>query len=114
MNPLKGTLGLLDDDIKREEKLHRLCNDLGSKILVPLGGELDWRYTEADLSAAEALKADWRAWQAFTPRTVWSKKQGNTWFAAEVTVPPAAKGETLVIRVTSQWHDRPGSTDQTF
>ncbi|HEY9011675.1 MAG TPA: glycoside hydrolase family 38 C-terminal domain-containing protein, partial [Devosia sp.] len=111
MNPLKGTLGLLDDDIKREEKLRRLCNDLGSKILVPLGGELDWRYTEADLSAAEALKADWRAWQAFTPRTVWSKKQGNTWFAAEVTVPPGAKGETLVIRVTSQWQDRPGSTD---
>lgn len=111
MNPLKGKLGLLDDDIKREEKLQRLCKDLESKILVRLGGELDWRYTEADLSAAEAVKADWRAWQAFTPRTVWSKKQGHTWFAAEVTVPAEAKGQTLVIRVTSQWQHRPGSTD---
>ncbi len=111
MNPLKGKLGLLDDDVKREEKLHRLTADLGSKILTPIGGELDWRYTEADLTAADALKADWRKWSEFTPRTVWSKKQGNTWFAAEVVVPQAAKGQTLVIRVTSQWQDRPGSTD---
>jgi alpha-mannosidase len=111
MNPLKGKLGLLDDDIKREDKLQRLCADLGEKILVPIGGELDWRYTETDLSAADALKADWRKWSAFSPRTVWSKKQGNTWFAAEVTVPPGAKGQVLVIRVTSQWQERPGSTD---
>ena len=90
MNPLKGKLGLLDDDIKREEKLHRLCADLGSKILVPIGGEVEWRYTEAELSAAAALKADWRTWSALTPRTVWSKKQGNTWFAAEITVPASA------------------------
>lgn len=111
MNPLKGKLGLLDEDVKREEKLHRLAADLGSKILTPLGGALDWRYSEADLTAGDALKADWRKWDAFGPRTVWSKKQGHTWFAAEVTVPEAAKGKTLVIRITSQWQDRPGSTD---
>ena len=52
MNPLKTRLGLLDDDIKREDKLHRLCKDLGSKILVPIGEEVAWRYSEADLSAA--------------------------------------------------------------
>ena len=111
MNPLKGKLGLLDDDVKREEKLHRLAQDLGSKVLVPLGSQLDWRYSEADMTAAEALGADWRQWAAFGPRQVWSKKQGNTWFAAEVTVPEAARGRTLVIRITSQWQNRPGSTD---
>jgi alpha-mannosidase len=111
MNPLKSKLGLLDDDIKQEEKLLRLCADLGSKILTPLHAELDWRYSEADLKAGEALKADWRKWNAFTPRTVWSKKQGHTWFAANVVVPESAKGKTLIIRVTSQWQDRPGTTD---
>jgi alpha-mannosidase len=110
-NALSSKLGLLDDDIKQENKLLRLCADLGSKILTPLGGELDWRYTESDLTVADALKADWRSWTAFSPRTVWSKKQGHTWFAAEITVPESAKGKTLVIRVTSQWQDRPGTTD---
>lgn len=111
MNPLKSKLGLLDDDIKQEEKLLRLCKDLGSKILTPLNTELDWRYTEADQDAATALRADWRKWKSFTPRTVWSKKQGHTWFAAEAVVPPEAKGKTLIIRVTSQWQERPGTTD---
>ena len=72
MNPLKGKLGLLDDDIKQEEKLLRLCADLESKILTPLGAEVDWRFSEAELDVAAALKADWRNWSAFTPRTVWS------------------------------------------
>lgn len=111
MNPLKAKLGLLDDDIKREDKLHRLCADLSSKVLVPIGGTVAWRYSEADMTAADALKADWRKWSAFGPRTVWSRKQGNTWFAAEITIPASAKGQTFVVRVTSQWQERPGSTD---
>ena len=88
MNTLATKLGLLDDDIKQEEKLFRLCADLRSKILTPVDGEFSWRYSEADLSADDALKADFRSWPAFTDKTVWSKKQGHTWFAAEVTVPP--------------------------
>ena len=90
MNTLATKLGLLDDDIKQEEKLFRLCADLRSKILTPVDGEFSWRYSEADLSADDALKADFRSWPAFTDKTVWSKKQGHTWFAAEVTVPEAA------------------------
>ena len=48
MNVLASKLGLLDDDIKQEEKLFRLCADLKSKILTPIEGEFAWRYTEAD------------------------------------------------------------------
>ncbi len=110
-NVLSGKLGLLDDDNKREDKLLRLCADLGSKILTPLGAELSWRYSEADLDAKTALAADWRQWPAFTARTVWSKKQGHTWFAGETEIPAAGKGQTVVLRVTSQWQDRPGTTD---
>ena len=111
MNVLSGKLGLLDDDNKREAKLIRLCADLGEKILTPLGAELSWRYSEADLDATTALAADWRRWPAFTARTVWSKKQGHTWFAGETEVPAAGKGQTVVLRITSQWQDRPGTTD---
>jgi alpha-mannosidase len=111
MNALAGRLGLLDDDIKQENKLFRLCEDLRAKILTPVAGSLDWRYTEADVTAAEALAADWCTWDAFTDRNVWSKKQGHTWFAAEVVVPAEAVGKTLVLRFTSQWQERPGSTD---
>lgn len=110
-NVLSGKLGLLDDDTKREDKLLRLCADLGNKILTPLGAELSWRYSEADLDAKAALSADWRAWPAFTARTVWSKKQGHTWFAGETEIPAAAKGQTVVLRISSQWQDRPGTTD---
>ena len=89
----------------------RLCEDLRAKILTPVDASLDWHYSELDQSASEALAADWRKWAAFGPRQVWSKKQGHTWFAAEVTVPEAARGKTLVLRFTSQWQERPGSTD---
>lgn len=111
MNSLSAKLGLLDDDIKQEEKLFRLCADLGAKILIEIEAEFSWRYTEAELTAAEALSADWRAWDEFGPRTVWAKHQGHTWFAAEITIPEAARGKTFALLVTSQWQDRPGTTD---
>jgi alpha-mannosidase len=111
MNTLAHKLGLLDDDIKQENKLIRLCEDLRQKILTPVEGEIAWHYTEADLTLADALAANWESWSAFTNRTVWSKKQGHTWFAARVTVPESARGKTFVLRFSSQWQERPGSTD---
>lgn len=111
MNVLATKLGLLDDDIKEEAKLFRLCEDLRVKVLTPVSGEIAWRYTEADLTASDALGADWRSWPAFGARQVWSKKQGHTWLAAEIEVPPDAAGKTFVLRFTSQWQERPGSTD---
>ena len=111
MNSLAGRLGLLNDDKKLEGKLTRLCADVAAKINTPIGGTLDWRYSEADLTAQQALAADWRKWAPFTPRTVWAKKQGHTWLAAEIEVPSSAKGGTLVVRFTSQWQERPGTTD---
>lgn len=111
MNSLATKLGLLDDDIKLEEKLFRLCRDLHEKILTPIEGAFAWRYQPDDIETPAALAADWRQWPNFTPTTVWAKHQGHTWFAAEVTVPEAARGKTFVLRFTSQWQDRPGSTD---
>jgi alpha-mannosidase len=110
-NPLTKKLGLLTDDLKQEGKLLRLCADLHAKILTPVPGEIAWRYFEDDLTADQALAADWRGWPQFTQRTVWSKHQGHTWFAAEITVPEEARGKTFVLRFTSQWQDRPGTTD---
>lgn len=111
MTSISGKLGLLDDDVKLAGKLERLCKDLHAKILTPVEGQLDWHYCDGELSAEDALGADWRNWDSFGPKTVWSKKQGHTWFAAEVIVPPEAEGKTLVLRFTSQWQDRPGTTD---
>ncbi|HEY8577979.1 MAG TPA: glycoside hydrolase family 38 C-terminal domain-containing protein [Devosia sp.] len=111
-NPMATKLGLLDDDLKMEGKLLRLCADLQGKILTPIPGlEWQWYVERADITAEQALAADWRQWEAFGPHSVWAKKQGHTWFAAEVTVPEAARGKTFVLRFTSQWQDRPGSTD---
>ena len=111
MNALSSRLGLLDDDIKQEEKLFRLCRDLHAKILTPIDGDFAWRYQPADMEATAVLASDRCSWPEFTPTTVWAKKQGHTWFAAEVTVPEAARGKTFVLRFTSQWQDRPGTTD---
>ncbi|GLQ56247.1 alpha-mannosidase [Devosia nitrariae] len=111
VNPLAQRLGLLTDDTKQEGKLARLCDDLARKILTPVPGEVAWRYNEDVENAGEALGADWRGWPEFTQRTVWSKKQGHTWFAAEIEVPAEAAGKTFVLRFTSQWQNRPGSTD---
>ena len=111
-NPLSTKLGLLDDDLKMEGKLLRLCADLGSKILTPIAdAPFQWHVQRQDVDAATALSDDWRQWEQFGPHSVWAKKQGHTWFAAEVEVPEAAAGETLVLKFTSQWQDRPGSTD---
>lgn len=111
-NPQSSKLGLLDDDLKMEGKLIRLCKDLENKILTPVGDVAwQWHVQRADVTTAEALKADWRKWEQFGPHSVWAKKQGHTWFAAEVVVPEAARGKTFVLKFTSQWQDRPGSTD---
>ena len=112
-NPLSTKLGLLDDDLKMEGKLLRLCADLERKIRTPIDGvPFQWHVERADgVSAADALAADWQGWEKFGPHTVWGKHQEHTWFAAEITVPEAARGKVFVARFTSQWQDRPGSTD---
>ncbi|MBK1793222.1 alpha-mannosidase [Devosia sp. WQ 349] len=111
-NPQSTKLGLLDDDLKMEGKLIRLCADLEAKILTPVSDfGWQWHIQRADISAGDALSADWRSWETFGSHSVWAKKQGHTWFAAEVTVPEAAAGKTFVLKFKSQWQDRPGSTD---
>ena len=111
-NPLSSKLALGDDDLKMEGKLLRLCADLERKILTPIAdAPFQWHVQRADVSTEQALADDWQAWEKFGPHSVWAKKQGHTWFAAEVTVPEAAAGQTLVLKFTSQWQDRPGSTD---
>jgi alpha-mannosidase len=109
--PLKQKLALGIDDVKEEGKLLRLLADLRAKILTPVPGAIDWHYHEADIDLASALSADATRWPLFTQRTVWSKHQGHTWFAASVTVPEEAAGRTFVLRFSSQWQERPGSTD---
>ena len=111
-NPQSSKLGLLDDDLKMEGKLIRLCADLQQKILTPVDGvDWQWHVQRADVTTEQALKADWRKWEQFGPHSVWARKQGHTWFAAEVTVPEGARGKTFVLKFTSQWQERPGSTD---
>ncbi len=112
-NPLSTKLGLLDDDLKMEGKLLRLCADLERKIRTPLKDvPFQWHVQRSDgFSAADALKADWRQWEEFGSHSVWAKHQENTWFAAEIVVPEAARGKVFVAHFTSQWQERPGSTD---
>ncbi|MET1026682.1 MAG: alpha-mannosidase, partial [Dongiaceae bacterium] len=111
-NFLSSKLGLLDDDLKMEGKLIRLCADLEQKILTPIAdAPFQWHVQRDDITAADALSADWQKWEQFGSHSVWAKKQGHTWFAAEVTVPEAAAGGTLVLKFSSQWQERPGSTD---
>ena len=112
-NPLSSKLGLLDDDLKQEGKLLRLCADLEKKIRTPIKDvPFQWHVQRADnFSSADALKADWRQWEKFGRHSVWGKHQEHTWFAAEITVPEEARGKVFVAHFTSQWQDRPGSTD---
>ena len=111
-NPLALQLALGDDDTKTEGKLLRLCADLQAKILTPIpDAPFQWHVLHADSTTDAALSADWTKWEAFGSRSIWAKHQGHTWFAARVTVPEAARGETLVLQFTSQWQERPGTTD---
>ncbi len=111
-NPLASRLALGVEDIKREGKLFTLCADLERKIRTPLADvPFAWRIKREALPAAEALMADWSGWEAFDDHTVWARKQDHSWFAAEVVVPEAARGKILVMRFSSQWQDRLGSTD---
>lgn len=111
-NPLADRLGLLVDDIKLEGKLFRLCADLEAKIRTPLPAvPFQWHVQRADMDVGAALKADWQGWDIFGPTSVWAKKQGHTWFAAEVVVPEEARGKVFAMHFTSQWQDRPGTTD---
>lgn len=112
-NPLAAKLGLLDDDIKTEGKLFRLCADLESKTRTSLADiPFQWHVMAEDgFGAEQALAADWRAWEKFEQHSVWGKHQEHTWFAAEIVVPEAARGQVFVARFTSQWQDRPGTTD---
>ena len=111
-NPLSSKLALGDDDLKMEGKLLRLCQDLRSKILTPVSDvPWQWHVQRADISTPDALAADWRQWEQFGTHSVWGRKQGHTWFAAEIEVPEAARGKTFVLHFVSQWQDRPGTTD---
>ena len=101
-NPLSTKLGLLDDDLKMEGKLLRLCADLEQQDPDARSPTSPWQWhvQRADVTAEAALKADdWRNWEQFGPHSVWAKKQGHTWFAAEVTVPEAAAGQDLRAQV---------------
>ncbi len=109
--PLKQKLALGIDDLKQEGKLARLLDDLKERILTPVPGGIAWHVHEAEIAPEAALAADWESWPAFGPRSVWSKSQGHTWFAARITVPQEAAGKCFVLRFTSQWQERPGSTD---
>ena len=111
INPLAGKHGLLADDLRLEAKLLRLCEDLEAKINMPVAGNIHWHYTFEDIQTEQALAADWRQWAEFTSQTLWAKKQGHTWFAAEITVPQDANGKVFLLHFTSQWQDRLGSTD---
>lgn len=110
-NPLAQKLALAPDDLRQEAKLYRLCADLATKVHIPVEGAIDWHYLESNLAPEEALAADWRQWARFEQRTVWARHQDHTWFAAEIVVPEAAKGQTLIARISSQWQQRPGTTD---
>ena len=111
-NPLSSKLALLDDDLKMEGKLLRLCADLEKKILTPIAdAPFQWHVQRDDVTTQAALADNWRSWEKFGSHSVWTKKQGHTWFAAEVEVPEAARGQVLVLKFASQWQDRPGSTD---
>jgi alpha-mannosidase len=111
-NPMSSKLGLLDDDLKMEGKLLRLCADLERKILTAVSGvSWQWHVQRADVTAEQALGDNWRNWETFGPHSVWAKKQGHTWFAAEIEIPEAARGKTFLLKFTSQWQERPGSTD---
>ena len=103
-NPLSSKLGLLDDDLKQEGKLLRLCADLEKKIRTPIKDvPFQWHVQRADnFSSADALKADWRQWEKFGRHSVWGKHQEHTWFAAEITVPEEARGKVFVAHFTSQ------------
>ncbi|SHI98445.1 alpha-mannosidase [Wenxinia saemankumensis] len=109
--PLRQKLSLSTDDVKQEGKLDRLLADLAAKVLAPVPAAVQWRMAPDEMEAPAALAAEWRTWPAFGPRDVWSRKQGHTWFAAEVEVPQVAAGRTFLLRISSQWQDRPGSTD---
>jgi alpha-mannosidase len=111
-NPLASRLALGVDDIKCEGKLFRLCADLEAKVRTPIPDvPFAWHILRESLPASEALGADWRSWEAFDAHTVWARKQDHSWFAAEVVVPEAARGKSFVMRFSSQWQDRPGTTD---
>ncbi|QYO77157.1 alpha-mannosidase [Devosia salina] len=111
-NPLSTRLALGVDDTKREGKLFRLCADLESKIRTPIADvPFGWRIARESLSAQDAIGADWKSWERFDGHSVWARKQDHSWFAAEVEVPEAARGKTFVMRFSSQWQDRPGTTD---
>jgi alpha-mannosidase len=110
-NPLAKRLELGTDDIKQEGKLQRLLADLEQHILTPVPFAIDWHYSEDVASIGEALSADWRNWSGFDARTVWGRHQDHTFFAAEIVVPEEAAGRTFVLRFTSAWQHRPGSTD---
>ncbi|MBL1421672.1 MAG: alpha-mannosidase [Alphaproteobacteria bacterium] len=111
INPLAKKHDLQSDSLRQEAKLLRLCEDLEAKILTSVDGEINWHYRIVDPTEAEALAADWRQWEEFTQKTVWGRKQGHTWFSAEVTVPQDAAGKVFLLHFTSQWQDRLGSTD---
>lgn len=111
-NPLSTRLALGVDDTKREGKLFRLCADLESKIRTPIAEvPFGWRIARESLSAQDAIGADWKSWERFDGHSVWARKQDHSWFAAEVEVPEDARGKTFVMRFSSQWQDRPGTTD---
>jgi alpha-mannosidase len=110
-NPLAKKLELGVDDVKQEGKLQRLLADLAQHILKPVPFALAWRYSESISGIDEALGADWRNWPEFGPRTVWGRDQAHTFFAAEFVIPEEAAGKTFLLRFTSGWQDRLGSTD---
>jgi alpha-mannosidase len=111
INLLADQLGLGNDDLKREAKLVRLCEDLCQKILTPIDGAITWHWKEGDIAGPDEPPADWTNWPVLTDRSVWGRDQAHTWFVSKLEIPENARGKTLLVQISSGWQARQGSTD---
>jgi alpha-mannosidase len=96
----------------RLEKLDHLLSRLRARIFLPLEAPMPLRFRRGRPEERAGIVAqDPSAWQAVDPELVWGEPEGYFWFATSFTLPAAAEGQRIYLKVDAQFANTRGRSD---
>ncbi|WP_338723438.1 glycoside hydrolase family 38 C-terminal domain-containing protein [Devosia sp. XK-2] len=96
----------------RIKKLDHLLSRLQQHIFTPLDATLPLRFRRGlPEQRAEIVAQDPRNWEAVEPSLVWGEPESYFWFATRASIPQAAAGKPVFLKVNAQFGNTRGRSD---
>ncbi|WP_137129131.1 glycoside hydrolase family 38 C-terminal domain-containing protein [Rhizobium sp. FY34] len=98
--------------MKRIRKIDHLLSRLQERIFLPLGVQVPLVYAPAAADGRAAMvTSDRTGWTPVSRDLIWGEPDGYYWFGGQVTVPPQADGQRVVVAVDAAFGSVMGRSD---